>query len=534
MSNQNFLTNDHQGLEIAQTAMVVGNGLTASIVASSLNRLGAQVTQVIFGPKADSLFYNCESSQFDAFLRILSENTFQSGTVSASAPVEIAPIQNGFLVTFEDGYKCVFNSIFVATEGEFNSLPRTAPDTVTRFTPDCFDRVSGRSVTVVLDYDEITDPSIGMQAIKTALNNKLAGGESSIIFRHAPVRGLFGEKLYGQARSGGVKFFRFGNILPLIEPLSDDKDSNAKFRISVQDVIETGTVFTLESEQVFMACNPIPVQIPGFFSSLLIRETDHLGFLLQDSVHCSNGKSFCKGVYCVGPSVGMVDLMETSWSAAAAAAEALSWPSLSLESPSEAKVSVSDQCIRCLTCLRLCPHSAISLSPEPSRSRVSIADSRCLECGICVAECPRTAMDLTNFPEEGFSCMLEKLRFAPSSKPYVVFGCYRSAGRALSEISLPPNVIFSPVSCAGRLSESILSATLLAGARGLLILGCHHGNCRSNNGTDWAKARVSSVASRLNSIFGNNSLVSHKTMAANESQRMSKLVDDFVRSFEKE
>ncbi len=532
MSKHQPLMNEHQGAETYQTAMVVGNGLTASIVVSSLNRQGVQVTQVVFGPKTDSLFCNCENSQVEAFLSTLSQDGSKPKIFTSSAPVEISPTQNGFLVTFEDAAKCFFSSIFLATEGSFKPLPTKAPDNVTRFTPHCFDQVSGRSVTFVLDYDEVTNPSMGMQAIKTALNNKLAGGESSIIFRHAPVRGLFGEKLYGQARSGGVKFFRFGNKLPLIEPLSDDKASTTKFKISVQDVIETGTVFTFESEMVFVACNPVPVEIPSFFSPLLVREIDHLGFLLQDSVHCSAGKSFCSGVYCIGPSVGMVDLLETSWSAAAAATEAASWPTVYSESSSADKVSVSDQCIRCLTCLRLCPHSAISLSPETSRSRVSVADSRCLECGICVAECPRTAMDLTNFPEEGFSGMLDKLRLEPSSKPYVVFGCYRSAGRALSEISLPPNVTFFPVSCAGRLSESVLSATLLAGTRGILVLGCHHGNCRSNYGTDWAKARIDSIASRLNSLFGNNSLVSYKTMAANESERMSKLIEDFVKSSE--
>ena len=46
MSNHQPLMNEHQGAQTYQTAMVVGNGLTASIVVSSLNRQGVQVTQV--------------------------------------------------------------------------------------------------------------------------------------------------------------------------------------------------------------------------------------------------------------------------------------------------------------------------------------------------------------------------------------------------------------------------------------------------------------------------------------------------------
>ncbi len=55
-------------------------------------------------------------------------------------------------------------------------------------------------------------------------------------------------------------------------------------------------------------------------------------------------------------------------------------------------------------------------------------------------------------------------------------------------IELPAGVLFFPVPCAGRVSESILWATLAAGAKGVLAIGCHHGNCASQNGTDWAVA----------------------------------------------
>lgn len=533
MLNSKLQTNTLQETRANQSALVVGNGLTASIVTAAVKSLGIDVTRSKFGLDSALLFHSGGRGPFEAFVRFLNEGAFRCETTASSTPVEIIPVEKGFVVTFDDGSRSEFGCVFFATEGNLKPIPNDLPDGVNIVTPGILKVPSSQSACFVLDYEEITDPSIGMNAMRMALDNQLSGGNSFVLLRHAPVQGMLGETLYETARLAGVRFLRFGNIAPRIERLQTSNDLSIKFQISIQDIIERGEDILIECDRVFVTVNPLPADIPIAFKHLLSKETDPLGFLIQDSVHCLTGKSFRRGLYCVGPSTGCMDLLETVFSASAAAADARSWLGLLEQAPSSSKMSVSEQCIRCLTCLRLCPHAAISLKSQPSKSSVNITGARCLECGICVAECPRNALDLKGFPEEDFVTLIERLRAQNAHDSTVVFGCHRSAGRALSEIELPEKVIFFPVSCAGRLSESILSATLLAGIKGILVLGCHHGNCRSKNGTDWARARLDTMTTRLNTMFKDIGSFSYKTMAANESPRMLKLINEFLDSVDR-
>ena len=94
-------------------------------------------------------------------------------------------------------------------------------------------------------------------------------------------------------------------------------------------------------------------------------------------------------------------------------------------------------------------------------------------------------------------------------------------------LNCPAGVLFFPVPSAGRVSESILWATLAAGAKGVLAIGCHHGNCASQNGTDWAVARVQSVVEKLNLPQGFAPRVGYASVASNEPARLSRVVNQF-------
>lgn len=508
-----------------QSALVVGNGLTASMVVAAIKGVGLDVTVSKFGSNSSMLFHCFDNESLMTFPDIFDE---ELPTVDEQQwePTNIVPREDGFVVTFDSGKSHKFGSVFLAIEGTLKPVPKDLPADVSTITQDTTTPF-GSSVCFLLDYEEITNPSIGMRSIRMALENQIAGGRSFVLLRQTPVKGLLGETLYETARLTGVRFLRYGTELPRIERLSTSVESSFRFKVSILDIIESGEEISFDCDRVFVCSNLIIERIPDGFRNLLSEETDQQGFLIQDSVHCLTGKSFHRGVYCVGPSSGCVDLFETNMAAASAAVDAAAWLKLANAPQPDRKMSITDQCIRCLTCIRLCPHSAITMNAEPSRSNLEFSTVRCLECGICVSECPRTALDLNSFLEDGFSSFIDRLKTEIPENAIVVYGCYRSAGRAISEINLPENVLFFPVSCAGRLSESILSATLATPVKGILILGCHHGNCRSNNGTDWARLRLSNMAKRLGSLFGKVGAISYKTLAPNESSRMLKLIIDF-------
>ncbi|MGC8659595.1 MAG: hydrogenase iron-sulfur subunit [Desulfomonilaceae bacterium] len=508
--------------------LIVGDGLTASIAVAAVDSLGLDVVHAESGPKSSVLFggFGDEDSSTDLNLR----NRFEQkiGPSHCQTPHSLFSTENGFTAVFKDGSRAEYGAVILATEGELKSAPKDLPEGVILIRPGFPEIKMGTQVCFLLDYEEMTNPSIGKCTIRTAIENKETGGNSYVLLRHAPVRGLEGETLYEEARLCGVKFLRYGHLLPRFEGLPTMNESSFSFRVAVRDTVESGEDFVFEADSVFVGVNLALPKIPTGFKDLLSYEVDERGYLIQNSVHCLTGKSFRKGAYCLGPSTGCMDVAETVSVAKAVTLDAAAWLKSSAVTRCEEKMSVTEQCIRCMTCLRLCPHSAITIMAQPSKSRIKVSQTRCLECGICVAECPRTALDLIGFSEEEFSAFLERLRSDRSTEKIAIFGCHRSAGHAISEISLPGNVFFFPVSCAGRLSESILSSTLTAGVKGVLILGCHHGNCRSKNGTDLSKARIEAISNKLNKVFKGIPYISYKSMAANEASRMLKIVTDFA------
>ncbi len=53
-------------------------------------------------------------------------------------------------------------------------------------------------------------------------------------------------------------------------------------------------------------------------------------------------------------------------------------------------------CIRCLTCVRTCPHAAIEIVTRHDRTAAHVVELACRGCGACVGNCPVQAISLSN------------------------------------------------------------------------------------------------------------------------------------------
>jgi len=131
-------------------------------------------------------------------------------------------------------------------------------------------------------------------------------------------------------------------------------------------------------------------------------------------------------------------------------------------------------------------------------------------------------------PEADLAAFLDALRLRRDENPLVLYGCQRSGGKLARSVELPASVVAFEVPCAGRVSEAILWATLAAGAGGVLVVGCHHGNCRSDTGTDWAGSHVMTLLETLGRSAGVDASVSYATVAPNEPTRFGRLVKEFA------
>jgi len=110
--------------------------------------------------------------------------------------------------------------------------------------------------------------------------------------------------------------------------------------------------------------------------------------------------------------------------------------------------------------------------------------------------------------------------------PIIAFACRQSAipaagGAGREGLTLPSDILLVEVPCAGLVSENLVLDTLLRGARGVLVLGCHHDNCRSLWGSDLTNRRVLRARGCLEEVGVDAERVRFYSFAANESHRLA-------------
>jgi heterodisulfide reductase subunit A-like polyferredoxin len=57
----------------------------------------------------------------------------------------------------------------------------------------------------------------------------------------------------------------------------------------------------------------------------------------------------------------------------------------------------SEKCVRCLTCIRTCPHAAVALDDYGQVTAARVFEVACMGCGACVANCPVRAIELVEW-----------------------------------------------------------------------------------------------------------------------------------------
>ncbi len=162
-----------------------------------------------------------------------------------------------------------------------------------------------------------------------------------------------------------------------------------------------------------------------------------------------------------------------------------------------------DHCAHCLTCVRACPHGV----PRHRDGFIVCAPAGCVQCGACAAACPALAIAPPGWSQEELTAGLAAgLRRTPDPALLLV-ACSRSAQSAFAQLSAqgrvwPENLLLLPVPCASRAGAQLALKALELGAAGVLVAGCHHGNCRSLKGGEMAGAALAKLGRDLASVPG--------------------------------
>jgi len=99
-----------------------------------------------------------------------------------------------------------------------------------------------------------------------------------------------------------------------------------------------------------------------------------------------------------------------------------------------------------------------------------------------------------------------------------------------SRIKYPPNVRVIRVMCSGRVDERLVLRALTAGADGVLVCGCHPGDCHYRKGNLNAKRRITALEPFLEAVGLDKRRLKLEWIAASEAPKMAETVNSFTQT----
>ena len=98
----------------------------------------------------------------------------------------------------------------------------------------------------------------------------------------------------------------------------------------------------------------------------------------------------------------------------------------------------------------------------------------------------------------------------------------------VSRTKMPPNVRIVRIMCSGRIDERLISKAFTAGADGILVCGCHPGDCHYSEG-NYKMMRRFPLLKKLLADYGiEDERVRLEWVSASEGQRFADIVNDMT------
>ena len=128
---------------------------------------------------------------------------------------------------------------------------------------------------------------------------------------------------------------------------------------------------------------------------------------------------------------------------------------------------------------------------------------------------------------------------APSWKTRIIAFCCNwcaYAGADLAGVNrrqYSPEVKILRLMCSGRISPGIILKAFASGADGILVLGCHPGDCHYQIGNLYAEKRVEQVRELLDLVGVDDLRLRLEWISAAEGEKFGRTIDEFVMTVRK-
>ncbi|MEE8403101.1 MAG: FAD-dependent oxidoreductase [Candidatus Hydrothermarchaeaceae archaeon] len=251
------------------------------------------------------------------------------------------------------------------------------------------------------------------------------------------------------------------------------------------------------------------------------------------------------GIYAAGPVRAPMDSISAAADAAGAALKAIQCVELTSKGravhPRSGDMTYPDlytqRCTQCKRCTQECPFGMYN---EDEKASPLPNPTRCRRCGICMGSCPERIISFKNFSIDIVGSMGKAISAPEGKFRIVVFACENDALPALDMAGLNRNkysasVRVIPLRCAGNLNLVWVADILSAGADGILILGCKHGDdyqCHFIKGSELCEYRLGKVQETLSRLMLEAERVQFKPLAIEDYDRVSEIIDGFVKRVE--
>jgi quinone-modifying oxidoreductase, subunit QmoB len=328
------------------------------------------------------------------------------------------------------------------------------------------------------------------------------------------------ERRYRNARQNGAIFFKFDGEIPCFT--STGEGIAVRFSDSL-----LGIELELLPDLLVVDETPTPNSPSNSLIETMPVACLFEPFLKPDSMRFPSVRTPKAGIFCVGPVGGSFhpdDQQIDVEAVVLAIKQRISLSDQGSISNFSAYVDVS-KCSLCLTCLRLCPHGAISF-----HDRASINSSSCAGCGICASECPMKAIVMIPPPggEEFETQFLRACDRAAEEKKILALLCSRSASQAWNLVNVESRklAVSVVVTCAGSVQSSYLLDAIRKGAPAVIAAGCFQGNCASIYGNVLAAERSVDVSLALKEAGYDPGIIRFVSSAGNTPLILEKAITE--------
>jgi heterodisulfide reductase subunit A len=373
-----------------------------------------------------------------------------------------------------------------------------------------------------------------VNAIKNSLIVKDRSPKTDVMVLYSDIRAYKEyEKLYAEARRKGVRFIKYVAELPI----AVNQSESGRLEISFFNTLDYRKMSQLTDYVILstpLAPNPDNIML----SKALRIPLGADGFLLEAHPKLRPVDTSTEGIFLAGTAVGPLDIAESIISGKAVAARACS-----LMAPGKfTKEAITTEvdptkCDGCGLCETICPFVAPRIVSDNGKKVSQINPILCNGCGTCVSACPRLAIKMYHYNDEQIESQVRSAfsgEFGDPSEPRILmFTCtycsYAGADLAgISRLQYPTNVRIIRLPCSGRVDPYLVIEALMSGADGVIVSGCHPGDCHFLTGNRIAERRFKSLQGALESLGVEKNRVRLEWISASEGQRFASVVKDMT------